>query len=440
MRNMKWFLCVLLTSSTAMAGSPASMDALARDYMLLTLAMGAHDSNYVDAYYGPADLQAEATKTPQSLAQIKSKAKAMQAAIGKLSEPDAGSMDALRLEFLKKQTVSMLGRIDLLQGKKLSFDAESAVLYDTVAPRHDRAHFDAVIKQIDALLPGAGTTAERVNDFRSKFVIPREKLKPVFDAAIQGCREQTLKHITLPEGENFELEFVTDKPWSGYNWYKGKYQSLIQVNIEQPIYIERAIDLGCHEGYPGHHVYNVLLEKNLVNDRKWPEYSVYPLYSPQSLIAEGTANYGVELAFPEPRRKAFQRDVLYPLAGIDPALMEKYDALLKLTSQLSYADTEAGRDYLDGKMNRPEAIDWLVNVQLQPSEKASQSTKFFDTYRSYIINYTVGKDLVKDYIEASSRAATSEPEREEIRWRAFEQLLSTPRVPSNLRPPSAARR
>jgi hypothetical protein len=430
---MKWLLCVLLTSGTAMAASPASMDALARDYMRLTLAMGAHDGNYVDAYYGPEELQAEARKTPQTLDQIKSKAQAMQAALGKVATPDAGSMEALRLEFLKKQTVAMLGRIDALQGKKLSFDEESDVLYDTVAPHHDRAHFEAIIKQIDALLPGPGTTVERVNAFRSNFVIPRDKLKVVFDAAIQGCREQTLKHITLPEGEDFQLEFVTDKPWSGYNWYKGKYHSLIQVNIELPIYIERAIDLGCHEGYPGHHVYNTLLEKNLVNDRKWLEYSVYPLFSPQSLIAEGSANYGVELAFPEASRKAFQRDVLYPLAGLDPALMEKYDALLKLTSQLNYAGNEAARAYLDGKMTREQAIDWLVNVELYPAEKAPQRTRFFDTYRSYIINYTVGKDLVKDYVEASSRAATSEPARSEMRWRAFEQLLSTPRLPSNLR-------
>ena len=120
---MKWILPLILTSSTALAAPPAPVDALARDYMQLTLAMGAHDSNYVDAYYGPAEMQAEAKAKPQSLAQIKSKAQAMQAALGKVASPAAGSMEALRLEFLKKQTVAMLGRIDVLQGKTLSFDA-----------------------------------------------------------------------------------------------------------------------------------------------------------------------------------------------------------------------------------------------------------------------------------------------------------------------------
>ena len=73
---------------------------------------------------------------------------------------------------------------------------------------------------------------------------------------------------------------------------------MIQVNTDLPIFVDRAIDLACHEGYPGHHVYNVLLEKALVRDRGWPEYQVYALFSPQSLIAEGTANYGIEVAFP----------------------------------------------------------------------------------------------------------------------------------------------
>jgi hypothetical protein len=106
---------------------------------------------------------------------------------------------------------------------------------------------------------------ERVAAFREQFIIPRDKLEPVFKAAIAGCREQTLKHVKLPANESFDLEFVTNKPWGGYNWYKGNYHSLIQVNVELPIYIDRAIDIGCHEGYPGHHVYNMLLEQHLVN-------------------------------------------------------------------------------------------------------------------------------------------------------------------------------
>jgi hypothetical protein len=437
---MKLFLTLLFTllplSSMAFASPIKKIDALAIDYIHLTLAMGAHDSNYVDAYYGPAQLQEDVKKAPLTLAEIKVKALLMQQAFNELNQlarRNPKSMDGLRLEFLKKQTIAMLGRIDLLQGKKMRFDEESAVLYDTVAPHHTRQHFAAILKEIDTLLPGAGSTAERVNAFRAQFIIPKDKLRSVFEAAIQGCREQTLKHIRLPEGENFKLEFVTGKPWSGYNWYQGKFQSLIQINTELPIYIERALDIGCHEGYPGHHVYNVLLEKNLVNERKWQEFSVYPLFSPQSLIAEGSANYGIEMAFPEAVRRSFQHDVLYPLAGIDPALLEKYDAVQKLTSQLSYAENEAARDYLDGKLTREQAIEVLVSDALYPREKAPQRTRFVDAYRSYVINYNVGKDLVKQYVESHSAKAKSDAAKSEKRWTIFEQLLSSPRLPSGLK-------
>src|SRR5258705_2038469 len=212
----------------------------------------------------------------------------------------------------------------MLTGTKLRFDEESRALYDAVAPTHTEADFAGVLQQLEANLPGAGPLIDRYDRFRSRFVVPRERLDAVFKAAIDGCRSRTIQHVMLPAGESFTVEYVTNKSWSGYNWYQGSYRSLIQVNTDLPIYIDRAIDLACHEGYPGHHVYNVLLEKNLLRDRGWIEFSVYPLFSPQSLIAEGTANYGIEVAFPRAERLAFERRVLFPAAGPTPADRAQY--------------------------------------------------------------------------------------------------------------------
>src|SRR5690606_38117103 len=127
--------------------------------------------------------------------------------------------------------------------------------------------------------------AARLERYTRDFVIPPERLDTVFRAAIAEARRRTAAHVRLPDGEDFQLEYVTDKAWSGYNWYQGQAKSLIQMNTDLPIFIDRAIDLGAHEGYPGHHVYNALLEQSLVRGRGWWEYSVYPLYSPLSLIA-----------------------------------------------------------------------------------------------------------------------------------------------------------
>ncbi len=213
-----------------------------------------------------------------------------------------------------------------------------------------------------------------------------------------------------------------------YNWYQGSATSLIQVNTDLPIYIDRAIDLAAHEGYPGHHVYNALLEEHLVRGRGWIEFSVYALFSPQSLIAEGTANFGIDVAFPGPERVAFERDHLFPLAGLDPARAEEYYATIALTDRLAYAGNEAARRFLDGKISREDAVTWLETYALQPRARAEQRVRFFEQYRSYVINYNLGKDLVRGYIEA--RGGT--PDDPARRWTEFGALLSSPRLPSAL--------
>ncbi len=233
----------------------------------------------------------------------------------------------------------------------------------------------------------------------------------------------------MPSNERFTVEYVTGKSWSGYNWYQGNFRSLIQVNTDLPIYIDRALDLACHEGYPGHHVYNVLLEKNLVVDRGWMEYTVYPLFSPQSLIAEGTANYGIEVAFPPADRMRLEQDVLFPLAGLDPARVAEYYQVLELVDRLSYAGNEAARRYINGEIDRAGAVAWLEKYAMYTRPRAEQRVRFIDQYRSYVINYNLGKDLVRAYIERKMGRDRT-PQR---RWREFTARLSSPRLPSGLK-------
>ena len=66
---------------------------------------------------------------------------------------------------------------------------------------------------------------------------------------------------------------------------------------------------------------------------------------------------------------------------------------------------------------------------MMPTARAEQRVRFIDQYRSYVINYNLGQDLVRDYIER--RGGTSDkPER---RWEEFVALLSTPMLPSELK-------
>jgi hypothetical protein len=303
-----------------------SMDAIAERYVKLVLAVGQHDADYVDAYYGPPEWKKEAEARKLTLDAIAAQAAELSSDLARSQAPP-DEMARLRLQYLQRQLASLSARVRMLKGERLSFDDESRALYDAMAPTHPESYFHAILDKLEQRFPGSGPLVQRYDAFRAAFVIPRPKLDAVFQRAIEACREKTRAHVTLPEGERFTVEYVTNKSWSGYNWYQGGFRSLIQVNTDLPIYIDRAIDLACHEGYPGHHVYNVLLEKHLVTDRGWKEFTVYPLFSPQSLIAEGTANFGIEVAFPGKDRVEFERTVLFPLAGLDPSRAEEYYAV-----------------------------------------------------------------------------------------------------------------
>lgn len=406
-----------------------SMNMLAERYVKAVLALGQHDADYVDAYYGPPEWKAEAEKVKFGLDHVAREAGAIRAELSKIPAAARGDeMSRLRWQYLDRQLSAMAARIRMLKGERLSFDEESKALYDAVAPTHPTSHFQAILDTLEKRFPGEGSLAARYDSWRKPFAIPREKLDAVFQKAIAGCRERTLKHMSLPPSESFSLEYVTNKPWSGYNWYQGAYRSLIQMNTDLTVYIDRAIDLACHEGYPGHHVYNALLEKSLVRDRGWQEFTVYALFSPQSLIAEGTANFGIEVAFPGDERLAYERTVLFPATGIDPARAAEYYEVQALVEQLSYAGNEAARSYLNGKMSAEQAAAFLETYALYAPDRAKQRVAFIDKYRSYVINYNLGKDLVREYVESRGGTAAN-PER---RWQEFERLLSSPRLPSSL--------
>ena len=404
------------------------MKTIAERYVKLVLAMGQHDADYVDAYYGPAEWKKEAETRKIPLDEIGSSAQSLIRELG-ATTAGADEMERLRHQYLQKQLSALVARVRIVKGERMSFDEESKALYDAVAPTYPESHFQAVLDKLEKRFPGSGPLVARYDAFRRQFVVPSDKVDAVFQAAIKGCRERTVKHFTLPPGETFTVEYVKGKSWSGYNWYQGNYKSLIQVNTDLPIYIDRAVDLACHEGYPGHHVYNALLEKHLVRDRGWSEFSVYPLFSPQSLIAEGTANFGIDVAFPGQERVQFEKANLFPAAGLDPAKAGSYYEVLELVEQLDYAGNEAARRYLNGKIDRAAAEAWLERYALMPRERAAQRVRFMDQYRSYVINYNLGKDMVGKYIE-SQGGSVAKPA---ARWKAFEELLSSPRLPSSLK-------
>ncbi len=405
----------------------AFLDPIARQYVVLGLGLGAHDPNYVDAYYGPDSLRERAQRDSATVPEIRAGAEALIEQLSDTTVRYTEELASMRHRYLHSQLTSMAARARMLQGEKFSFDEEAKALFDAEPPRYTDAHFDSLLVRLDTLLPGTGTVAQRFTAFRNRITIPAARVDTVFKRAIAACRARTMQHMSVPEGERFDLEYVTGKSWNAYNWYKGDYKSLIQVKTDLPIALDRAIDLACHEGYPGHHVYNASLERSLVRERGWSEFAFYPLFRPQSFIAEGSANLGIDMAFPDAERTAFERDSLFPLAGLDPSLAERNAQIRQVNDDLNYARNEVARRYLNGELDRAGAEAALVRYWLITPEAAARNVRFIDTYRSYVINYNLGRDMVAGWVEDEGGDS------EEGRWKAFSSLLASPRLPADLK-------
>ncbi|WP_444997868.1 hypothetical protein [Aliikangiella sp. IMCC44359] len=395
---------------------------LAEKYVKLSLKIGQHSKYYVDAYYGPEEWHPQDVKTP--LEQLKEEALALYKSSEQLTNEEIATQQT-RLEFLRIHFSSSIQYINQLQGKHLNFMSECKALYDIQPPEYDEEHFNTVLAELDSLVPGTGELNARFNNYRSEFIIPVNKLSQVFDAAIEEARSRTLKHTNLPANENFNVELVNNQVWSAYNWYKGNSYSLIQLNTDFPVYIERAIDLAAHEGYPGHHIFNAQMEKYLVNDKGWMEYSIYNLYSPLSLLAEGSANYGIHVAFPWQERVEFERDILFPLAGINPNKSELYYKIQTVLHQLSYVDNMVACRYINNEIDSEQAIRLLMKYALSSEERSRQRLAFIKHNRSYVITYNYGQDLVKDYLANQ----VNNQSHDEL-WRVFLELLANPKTGS----------
>jgi hypothetical protein len=415
--------------SVSDASAHSSLDAAAESYVKLVLAVGQHDPDYVDAYFGPPEWKAAAEQHIDPLERLAGAARGL---LEQLRGLGAGSLDPTlrqRHTFLTAQCRSLDGRIALLAGQRMTFDEESRLIYDTALPQLPASLLESTHARLAALLPGDGPLLDRLEHFENRFVLPREKVPATMDAAMAECRRRTRAHIELPEGESCRLEYVTGQPWSAYNWYQGGAQSLIQINLDLPFRLAQADILAAHEGYPGHHVSNSILEQVFARDRGWVEFRIVPLFVPSSVISEGIAEYAIEMVFPLAERIQFAREVLFPLVGFDPADAASYHELKGLKDNLDLLGAHISRRYLNDELTHDQALGLLMSDALRPRARAEQSLAFAKRYRAYLVTYFAGYDLVKKHVESTA----SGPSRAPGRWDAFLHLLSSPVTPGDLR-------
>lgn len=429
---MRWIAPILLLFAVACATTapppappPQPLGVLAERYVRLTLEIDKLEDGYVDAYYGPAEWREQAeAQPPLAAAVLVRRADALTRDIEIASPLITEPLATQRVRYLLASVASARLRLRMIDGLEIGFADEAQGLFALRPVLQPLASFDPIIARIDALLPGEAPLADRFAALQARNAIPAEYLEPVLRAAIAECRRRTAEYLPLPEGEAFRMELVTGEPWGAYNWYQGGNVSLIQISADQNVTPPRALTLGCHEGYPGHHVQGIYAERSY-RQLNWIEFSVLPLYNPVAPLYEGAGNYGVELAFPPEERLAYLRDVLYPLAGLDPNMAAEFDAVSQLFGQLAGAQRTIAAMYIDGEIDRAQAIELLQRYRVATPEAAEQSLRFIDRYRSYIINYSSGEDVVRAFVEAAGDDPAA-------RWAAFERIMAEPLLPQDL--------
>ena len=405
------FAAALGVTARSDRGPRPALDGEASEYVRLAVALGERDPDALDFYVGPPALVADIRTHPPALHAIKD---AAEAAVSRLDHRGVAAGERPRRDRLQRELTALAVRAGLLLGDPPAYDDESRLLFG-IAPWPEDRRFSELRARIDALIPGRGQLTDRYAAYDARFIVPADRLAAVFDHALAGCRARTLAHVRLPADERVTVDFVGNRPWSAYSRYLGRGRSVVSVNRDFRFTVDRVLQTACHEAYPGHHVRNTLVEVKSAGSL--PELMVQPLFSPRMLVAEGSAMYATEVAFADGERVAFERDQLFPVAGVGSADAERYVRVGRLVDELQEVQVEIARQYLDGRLEFARAATALEEQALIHDSGAM--LKYINQYRSYVTAYTVGRRAAKSFVEGCAGAGGRDG-----RWECFERLLT----------------
>ena len=372
------------------------LDPISTSYCSLAFKIERLFPGFVDAYYGPPGVKAMAELgDPPEAAAVLEQARELAAA-------NAGSdLEPGRRRFLGAQVQGMVTVCRVLAGEALPYREEVRGCLDVEAPRVPDAELDAALAELDGLLPGDGDLSERMNAHRDRSTVDVPTARRMIDLLMAETRRRTAELIDLPEGDEVTVEFVTDKPWSGYNWYLGGARSLVEVNTDLPIHATRLPNLIAHEAYPGHHTEHALKDLGLFRARGLGEHAIHLINTPECVISEGIATLAAEMIFPGDEGIRWQTEVLLPRAGIalDPELQARIERAARPLKAV--AGNAALLLHEEGRPER-EVLDYLVHYELATEEKARKRLSFLTNplWRPYTFTYSVGHDLLGAWVEA----------------------------------------
>ena len=393
----------------------SELNSFGRAYLRLALEIDKHVPGYVDSYVGPAELKAEVEAA---------ESKSTTALLDDLAwlQAHVPAEDANRRTYLQAFLRSMECSLRRAAGEEIGYLDEAYLIYDIRPHLTDESRFTAAHNELDTLLPGSGSIAERMEAYRQRFRIDNDKALPLIELARAETRRRTLALMELVEGESLEVALTSDQPWMAYNWYKGNYHSLIEFNTDIRLNAVGLLVTFAHEGYPGHHTEQILKDKLLYRERGYAEEAVRLLSGPGAVIAEGIATTAPEIIFPNHSDEVWNNEVMLPAAGLPADPVEQRVRIIEADRQLRYAYDNAAILYHTGQLNEEQTVDYFRTYALNSEQGANQSFRFINDphFPSYVHTYSLGYDL----IEQATNGGDKMP--------LFRRLLTEQLLPSDL--------
>jgi hypothetical protein len=364
------------------------------EYVRLGLRFDRLEAGFVDAFTGDPRLRAQVADEPAPTPQaLRDQARAL------LRELDAADLPADRADYLRGQLTGLECSARKMSGEPVGFVDEVAAYFQVDVALGDPAEYVAAHAELAALLPGSGTLAERYAQHRRREECPPDRLEAAVHALSSALRDRVRGEYGLPEVETVRYEVVTDKPWSGFNYYEGDYRSRVAINADLPHRLGQLPHLVAHESYPGHHTEHCRKERGLVERAARTEHTVFLVNTPECLMAEGLADLGVQASIGE-GWGPWAAEILGDLGlRFDGHLAERVAAA---AAPLNRVRQDAAILLHDRGADTDEVVAYLQRWSLVSADRAAQQIRFLTDplWRAYISTYVEGFDLLSRWLAA----------------------------------------
>ncbi|MBI1758442.1 MAG: DUF885 domain-containing protein [Actinobacteria bacterium] len=389
-----------------------------REYLRLGLRFDRLEEGFVDAFTGDPELRASVGDEPPP-----DPARLAETARGLIAELPVAGLPADRTDFLAGQLAALECGARRFAGEPVGFVEEVTAYFQVVPELGDQDRYALVHSELDRLLPGQGALAERYAAFRRRDECPPEKLAAAVHELSGALRERVRSGYGLPAAEIVEYQVVTDKPWSGFNYYLGGYRSRVAINADLPHRLGQLPQLVAHESYPGHHTEHCRKDQGLVERDGQVEQQIFLVNTPQCLLAEGLADLGLAAAVGSgwgPWAAEIYADLGLPFDG---ELAERVNAAVLGLDQVRQ---DAALMLHDRGWDADRVAAYLTRWLLVGEDRARQSLRFLShpLWRAYTSTYVEGYRLL-------SRWLAAQPDGQGVAT-AFLRLLDEPLTPARV--------